>query len=122
MLVMTATSATWYFAAHARAAVAVGSFCCPARTSSMTAFGIRIAGARRSIKSRRAIRENRMSGEALTTHASLTMDLVLQFLGRHLHDGDAPMREFVNELRAARAGDLDRLRLGQLAVRVPEQS
>ena len=62
-----------------------------------------------------------MSGEALTTHASLTMDLVLQFLGRHLHDGNAPMRELVDELRAARAGDLGRLRLGVLAVRVPEQ-
>jgi hypothetical protein len=62
-----------------------------------------------------------MSGEALTTHASLTMDLVLQFLGRHLDDGDAPMRELVDELRAARAGDLGRLRLGELAVRVPEQ-
>ena len=37
-----------------------------------------------------------MSGEALTTHSSLTMDLVLQLLGRYLHDGDAPMREFVN--------------------------
>ena len=41
-----------------------------------------------------------MSGEALTTDASLTMDLVLQFLGRHLHDGDAPMRELVDELCA----------------------
>src|SRR5437773_7223057 len=122
MLVMTATSAMWYFAAHARAAVAVGSFCCPARTSSMTAFGIRIAGARRSIKSRRAIRENRMSGEALTTHASLTMDLVLQFLGRHLRDGDAPMCELVNEFRAACAGDLRSFRLRELSLRVPEQS
>jgi hypothetical protein len=26
------------------------------------------------------------------------MDLVLQFLGRHLHDGGAPMRELVDEL------------------------
>ncbi len=33
-----------------------------------------------------------MTGEALTTHASLTMDLVVQFLGRDLHNGDAPMR------------------------------
>lgn len=32
--------------------------------------------------------------------------LVLQFLRRHLHDGDAPVGEFVDELRAARAGDL----------------
>ena len=47
-----------------------------------------------------------MSGEALTTQASLTMDLVLRFLGRHLHDGDAPMRELVDELGATRAGDL----------------
>jgi hypothetical protein len=32
-----------------------------------------------------------MSGEALKTHASLTMDLVLQFFRRYLHDGDASM-------------------------------
>jgi hypothetical protein len=44
------------------------------------------------------MRANRMSGEALTTHASLTMDLVLQFLGRHLHDGDAPMRELAGAI------------------------
>src|SRR5712691_3403135 len=87
----------------------------------MTAFGIRFAEERRSIKSSRPMRENRMSGEALTTHASLTMDLVLQFLGRHLHDRDAPMSELVDELGTARAGDLGRLRLGELAVRVPEQ-
>jgi hypothetical protein len=59
----------------------------------MTAFGIRMLGATISIKSSRAIREKRISGEALTTHASLTVDLVLQLLGRHLHNGDAPMRE-----------------------------
>ena len=47
-----------------------------------------------------------MSGEALTTQASLTVDLVLQVLGRHLHNRDAPTREFVDEFRAARAGDL----------------
>ena len=35
------------------------------------------------------------------------MDLVLQLLGRHLRNGDAPMREFVNEFRAARPGDLE---------------
>jgi hypothetical protein len=68
------------------------------------------------------MRENRLSGDALTIHASRTMDLVLQLLGRHPHDGDAPMREIVDELRAARAGDLGRLRLGELAVRVTEQS
>ena len=39
------------------------------------------------------------------------MDLVLQFLGGHLHNGDAPMREFVDEFRATRAGDLGRFRL-----------
>src|SRR5206468_3151916 len=89
------------------------------RTSSMTAFGIRIAGARRSIKSRRAIRENRMSGEAWTTHASLTMDLVLQFLGRHLHDGDAPMCELVNEFRATCAGDLRSFRVREQSCRNP---
>src|SRR5713226_5945104 len=88
----------------------------------MTAFGTRIAGARRSIKSSRPMRENRMSGEALTTHASLTMDLVQQFLGRHLDDGDTPMSELVDELRTARAGDLGRFRLRKLAVRAPEQS
>jgi hypothetical protein len=49
------------------------------------------------------------------THASLTVDLVLQFFGCHLHDGDAPMRELVDELRATRAGDLRRLGLGELA-------
>jgi hypothetical protein len=46
-----------------------------------------------------------MSGEALTTHPSLTVDLVLQVLGGYLHNRDAPMREFVDEFRAARAGD-----------------
>ena len=87
----------------------------PARTSSMTAFGIRILGARRSIKSSRAIRENKMTGEALTTHASLTMDLVLQLLWGHLHDWDAPMCELVDEFRATRAGDLGSLRLRELS-------
>jgi hypothetical protein len=62
-----------------------------------------------------------MSGEALTTHASLTMDLVLQLLGGHLRNGDAPMREFVDEFRAAGAGDLGRFRLGELAARIPEE-
>jgi hypothetical protein len=47
------------------------------------------------------MRENRMCGEALTTHASLTVDLVLQVLGRHLHNRDAPMREFVDEFRGS---------------------
>jgi hypothetical protein len=32
--------------------------------------------------------------------------LVLQFLGGDLHDGDAPMRELVDELRPACAGYL----------------
>jgi hypothetical protein len=84
----------------------------------MTAFGTRIAGTSRSIKNEPVDAEHRMSGEALTTHASLTMDLVLQFLGRHLLDGDASMAELVDELCAARAGDLGGLRLGELAVRV----
>lgn len=53
--------------------------------------------------------------------ASLTMDLVLQFLGRHPHDRYAPMREFVDELRATRAGDLGSFRLGELAVRIPQK-
>src|SRR4051812_30595473 len=87
----------------------------------MTAFGIRILGARRSTKSRRAIRENRMSGEALTTHASLTVDFLSQFLGRDLHYGDAPMRELVDELRAARTGNLRSLRLREFSLGVPEQ-
>jgi hypothetical protein len=52
-----------------------------------------------------------MTGEALTNRASLAMDLVLQFLGRHLHDGYASIRELVDELRAARASDFGRLRL-----------
>jgi hypothetical protein len=30
----------------------------------------------------------------------------LQLMRRHLNDGDAPMREFVDELRATRARDL----------------
>ena len=63
-----------------------------------------------------------MSGEALTTHASLTVDLVLKFLCRHLDNGDVPVREFVDEFRAAGAGDLGRFRLGELATRVPQQS
>src|SRR5690242_19494269 len=88
----------------------------------MTAFGIRILGASWSIRSRRSIRPKRMSGEALTTHASLTMNLVVQFLDRRLGDGDTPMRELVDELRPARAGDFGGLRLRQLALRVPEQS
>src|SRR6266849_11079343 len=67
------------------------------------------------------MREDRMSGEALTTHASRTMDLVLQLLGRRLNDGDAPMRELVDELRPTRTRDLRGLRLGKLAVRVPEE-
>ncbi len=49
------------------------------------------------------------------------MDLVLQFLGRHLHDGDAPVRELVDEFRATRSGNLGRFRLGELAVRVPQK-
>jgi hypothetical protein len=52
-----------------------------------------------------------MSGEALTAHASLTIHFVLQFLCRHLHDGNAPVCELVDELRAARASDLRSLRL-----------
>jgi hypothetical protein len=55
------------------------------------------------------------------THASLTMDLVLQFLRGHLHNGNAPMRELVDELRTARACDLRGLRLGDLALGVPKQ-
>ena len=55
----------------------------------------------------------------MTTHASLTMDLVLQLLGRHLHNGDAPMQEFVDEFRAARAGDLRSFRLREFSLRVP---
>src|SRR5712691_3646417 len=62
-----------------------------------------------------------MSGEALTTHVSLTMDLILQLFGRHMHNGDAPMRELVDEFRARRAGDLGGLRLGELSLRVPKQ-
>ena len=62
-----------------------------------------------------------MSGEALTTHSSLTIDLVLLVLGGYLHNRDAPMREFVDEFRAARAGDFGRFRLGELAARVPEK-
>ena len=62
-----------------------------------------------------------MSGEALTTHASLTMDLVLQLLWRHLHDGNAPMCELVNEFRATCAGDLRSFRLREFSLRVPEQ-
>ena len=40
-------------------------------------------------------------------HDHLEIDLVLQFAGRHLRDGDAPMRE-LDELRSAGAGDLGR--------------
>jgi hypothetical protein len=40
---------------------------------------------------------------------------------RHLHDGNTRMREFVDELRAARAGNLRRFRLREFAARVPEQ-
>src|SRR5262245_212774 len=70
------------------------------------------------------MREKRMSGETLTTHASLTMDFVLKLLGGHLHDGDASLCEFVDEFRATRAGDLRSFRLGsgEFALRVPEQS
>ncbi len=60
-------------------------------------------------------------GEALTTNASLTMGLVLQLLGRHLHDWYVPMCELVDEFSPARAGDLGRLRLGKLAARIPEK-
>lgn len=55
------------------------------------------------------------------THASFTMDFFLEFLGRHLYYGNAPMREFVDEPGATGAGDLGRFRLGDLALRVPEQ-
>lgn len=50
--------------------------------------------------------------EALTTDTSLWVDLVLQFPVGHLHDGDAPMRERIDELDTAHAGDrrADRLR------------
>lgn len=67
-------------------------------------------GVRCSIRSSWPTRASRMSGEALTT-ASLTMDLVLQFLGRHLHDGNMSMRKFVDEICTTRARDLGRLRL-----------
>src|ERR1700730_15398394 len=50
------------------------------------------------------------------------MTLVLQFLRRHLHDGDASMRELVDELRPTRTRYLCGLRLRKLAVRVPERS
>src|SRR5262245_2735674 len=80
-----------------------------------------MAGARRSISSSRSMRESRMSGEALTTHASLTMDFVLKFLGLHLPDGDTAMRELVDEFGPARARYLCGLRLGQFSLRVPEE-
>ena len=57
------------------------------------------------------MRENRISGEALTTHTSLTMDLVPQFLGRYLHDGYPATRELVDEFSATRTCDLGRFRL-----------
>jgi hypothetical protein len=44
------------------------------------------------------------------------LTLALQLLGRHLHDGDAPMRELVDEFGPARAGDFGGLRLGDLAA------
>ena len=47
------------------------------------------------------------------------MRLFLQFLGRHLHNGNAPMRELVDELRTTRSGDLGSLRLGDRSLRVP---
>src|SRR2546425_4865390 len=109
MLATTAMSSTRYLSPHANAAAAVRSFSWPARTSSRTAFGIRIAGARRSIKASRLTSANRTSSEASMTHASLTMDLVLQLLGGHLHDGYAPVREFVDEFRATRSRDLGSL-------------
>jgi hypothetical protein len=65
----------------------------------MTAFGMRIVGASRSTISSRLMREETMSGKALTTQASLTMDFVLKLLGRHLHDGDTLMCELVDEFR-----------------------
>ena len=43
------------------------------------------------------------------THASLTMDLFLQFLERDLHDGYMPVSEPVDERRPAGAGDLSAL-------------
>jgi hypothetical protein len=50
------------------------------------------------------------------------MDLVLQLLGRHLHQGNPPTCELVNEFRATGASDLGGSRLGNLALRVPEHS
>ena len=40
------------------------------------------------------------------SHASLMMDFFRQFLRRGRHNGDAPVSEFVDELRPAGAGDL----------------
>src|SRR5260221_7379496 len=48
------------------------------------------------------------------------MDLVLQFLGCHLNDGDTPTRKFVDELRTAHAGDFRANRLRDIPARVPE--
>jgi len=78
-MVTVAISSTRYLSTHSSAVAAVRSLCCPARTSSKTESGTRIAGARLSIKSSRLTRESRMIGEELTTHASalLTMDFVV---------------------------------------------
>ena len=43
------------------------------------------------------------------THASLTMDLFLQFLQRDLHNRNTPVSKLVDELRPAGASDLGTL-------------
>ena len=60
-----------------------------------------------------------MSGEALTTHASLKTDFVPPFVGRHRHERNTPMGQFVDEFCATRTRPADSPAFGLVRAITP---
>ena len=69
------------------------------------------------------MRANSMSGEALTTHASLTMNLCFEFFGRDLAHGASPSNRIPRSgTRAARTARLRRQDSATRAARLQATS